>query len=118
MSDTWPRSEPTADEMIRYAAGRALWLDAVGMRLAGDADKRPQHIAAIAEKIGLHDTVALLKVLQEVAPDRADAAAADIWLAAEAGDSYGERLWAWASDAGLDADAITAEGRGDTPHER
>lgn len=113
----WPTEPPTAAELIRYSAGRGYWL--MG-RTWGLMDwehaegstplSMAQHMAWSVEMIHHHDTVLLLQLLAKHDQQAADDAAVRIWTAADAGDSYGEWLWQWAKEAGLDPDAIYANG--------
>lgn len=105
----WPTAEPKADEMIRYfvaeglrARDRLMQPSAPGLT---DLDR-----ALIARLQRAHDVVMLLRTLRELDAGEADAAARCIWSAAVAGDSYGELLWEWAVDAGLDPADYTTGG--------
>lgn len=55
---------------------------------------------------GAHDRIVLLGTLLELDQEVADQVARQIWLAADAGDSYGEHLYDAAFRYGLDADGI------------
>ena len=113
----WPKQPPTAEEFIRYCAARGLWMSgrSWGLVDAGcfDSDDellRMKHLSAAVQMIHHHDTVLLLQTLRDLDPQVADEMADRLWRAADAGDSYGEWLWQWTSEASLDADAVHAEG--------
>ena len=59
-----------------------------------------------SEMIAGHDRYLLLEAIRELDPAKADEIAERIIVAAEAGDSYGEWLWQWATELGLDADRL------------
>lgn len=117
----WPKNDPTADEMIRYAAAWACWLGghAWGYIDAGAFDTDDptkvstflRYSQASSRMIHMHDLVVLLKAIKEVDPAAADEAAAQVWLAADAGDSYGEWTWQWAKELGLDPDGLYKDGK-------
>ena len=115
----WPKQPPTADELIRYATGRSMWLNGVGwayveagMFESDDPTLREWHLNATTQMIHLHDIVLLLREMKVMDAQRADRAAEWIWRAADAGDSYGEWLWQWASEAGHeDPDALYEAGK-------
>lgn len=58
-----------------------------------------------------HDLYLALDALRQIDPTKADEVADRIILAAVAGDSYGEWLWEWADEHGLDADDIAEASR-------
>lgn len=115
----WPKVEPTADELIRYAVGRAMWLGGcasayvdAGMFERDDETLRHWHLNAVTQMIHLHDITLLLREMKVMDGPRADRAAAWLWTAASAGDSYGEWLWQWAGEAGHeDPDALYEAGK-------
>lgn len=113
----WPKSEPDAAEIIRYAVGRGLEVHAMAWGIldeqgpAEGAFLRKDYMALTVQMIHLHDIVMLLKALQRLDAAEADRVAGAIWCAADAGDSYGEWLWEWGAECGLDPDAIDARGR-------
>ena len=118
----WPRSAPSADELIRYSICRGLWCYAASWRAIDDGafDDRDSEAASrysllTHQMIHNHDTVVSLKAMQQVDPRLADDLAARLWTAADAGDSYGEWLWQWAEEAGLDAEAIHQAGTNSAP---
>jgi hypothetical protein len=49
-----------------------------------------------------------LRELHAQSPDAAREAAYKLWLAYEAGDGFGEWLWHWCQEDGLDPDEIVA----------
>lgn len=104
----WPKTEPTATDLLDYLAGRGTWCNAAmwpAMKVDRDLSDRLMH-----QVISAHDGYLLLDALNEIDADKANEVAALIWQAAEAGDSYGECLWEWAEKRGLDPDAITEDG--------
>jgi len=54
------------------------------------------------------DVAFLLRQLHALSPDAAREAAYKLWLAYEAGDGFGEWLWHWCQEDGLDPDEIVA----------
>lgn len=112
----WPKEPPTADELIRYAVARACWLNGAGWAYVeagafeSDGQLRDWHMNSATQMIHLHDIALLLREMKVMDGPRADRAAEWIWRAADAGDSYGEWLWQWASEAGLDPDALYEAG--------
>lgn len=119
----WPKHAPTADELIRYAVGRAMWLGGcasayvdAGMFERDDETLRHWHLNAVTQMIHLHDIALLLREMKVMDGPRADRAAEWIWTAAEAGDSYGEWLWQWASESGLAPGVIHEAGQAAANH--
>jgi len=87
----WPKHAPTADELIRYAVGRAMWLGGcasayvdAGMFERDDETLRHWHLNAVTQMIHLHDIALLLREMKVMDGPRADRAAEWIWTAAEA----------------------------------
>lgn len=117
----WPTRTPTADEMIRYTLSAGLSASAVAVdvhRTFTDAAADLAYQILVSQRIiCAHDTYLLLTALAEVAPERADELAAQMWHAAEAGDSYGEWLYQWAVEAGLDAEAICRRAKASLPED-
>lgn len=112
----WPKTPPTADDMIRYCAALGLYQSAQAVDLVGVTRGQGALGAArlrlnAEQVIANFDRIRLLRALTAVDPEMADAEASNMWLAAQAGDSYGEMLWEWADEAGLDADAICEAAR-------
>lgn len=110
---SWPKSEPTAGEMIRWALGEANFHLGVTWGLIRWKPGEPGFNTYMHEVVRMqlhHDVAALLRALREVDPTKADEMARFVWGAADAGDSYGEWLYQWMTEEGLDADAIHAEG--------
>lgn len=115
----WPKTEPDAETMIRYAVGRGAWLNGLawGYIEAGafDGDEgdpvRLRYLASTVQMIHLHDVAMALKALRALDADVADGVARNMWRSADAGDGYGEWLWEWAAEAGLDGDALYEAGK-------
>lgn len=103
----WPTNPPTCAEMMTYCAGRAQRAYVLRERYIGtDPDL---HMALIMEMIADHDRYLLLDALNARDPRRADELARAMWMAADAGDSYGEWIYDWCKAEGLDPEAIRAE---------
>lgn len=114
----WPSTKPTAADLIHYAVGWGNWLNGLawghidGGAFEPDAgEKLLRYSKASSQMQHMFDMALLLKALVEHAPGQADAVAAELWSAADAGDSYGEWLWEWARAEGLDGDALYADGK-------
>lgn len=112
----WPKTPPTADEMIRYCAALGLYQSAQAVDLVGVTRGQGALGAArlrlnAEQMIANYDRIRLLRALVALAPAAADAEASNMWLAAEGGDSYGECLWEWADEYGLEADRICEASR-------
>jgi hypothetical protein len=111
----WPTKVPSAADLLTYYAGRGLWLGAAAW---GFIPAKPgshgftRYMAITIEMIDCHDKYLLLRTLADLDPMKADELAEQMWRAADAGDSYGELLWEWAEDRGLEAEAIHAHGKG------
>lgn len=113
----WPTEEPDAATLIRYAVGDGLFflglmnfhVKAV-IRSGDDQLTMMRYISAVGRVQSACDMVLALKAIVAVDPAAADELAAGMWGAAESGDVYGELLWEWATQTGLDPDAIRAAG--------
>lgn len=90
--------------MMRYCLGEAQHFYAMRERYISTDPGR--HMACIVTMIAAHDRYVLLRALHGLSVEVADQAAHDIWLAAEAGDSYGEWVWQWCEEEGLDPGTI------------
>lgn len=101
----WQGETPTMADVVRFWAGLGTAQASISVDLVHD----PRWRLNCETVQHAHDVVFLLAELAAVDLGRAERAAHRIWLAAEAGDSYGEWLWQWATEAGLDADRITDE---------
>lgn len=114
----WPTSKPTAAELIHYAVEWGSWLNGLawgyveaGAFNEGEVEKLLRYSKASSQMQHMFDMALLLKALVEHAPAQANEAAGELWSAADAGDSYGEWLWEWARDEGLDGDALYDDGK-------
>lgn len=113
----WPKTEPNADTMLTWLAGEYLHRYVQSFEYHGIhwKDHDPSWMLTLnlmtLGVVSLHDTYCSLKRLREISPISANATAAMMWLAAEAGDSYGEWAWQWAIEEGLDPDVIADEAK-------
>lgn len=111
----WPKSEPGAVGLMRYAAAEGMWLLGRSRGLSSikpyDTDTARMHMTAIVMMQHWHDVHVALHALRDLDQAKADEVANFVWVAAEAGDSYGEWLWSWSTKAGDDPDAIYEAGR-------
>lgn len=120
LRDLWPTAKPDAAAMIRYYSAEGVYSSARSWALieAGafkmEAESDPvlvlRHSVATHRLIHAHDVVFALRTVQASDPTAADALAARLWSAADAGDSYGEWLWQWAEEAGIDVEHFNAAG--------
>lgn len=114
---TWPTTEPDAETLIRYWLGVGLHASAQSVDLSGRhvrSGSREDSLVVWSNAllvIAAFDRVLLLRRLIDIDRAAADEMARSMWLAAQAGGSYGELLWEWADQAGLDADAICEAAR-------
>lgn len=107
MKPQFPSSAPTADQWIEYAVTDGLFAEGLHSALMDAGASDPQHPLfgryheTLLRIIHDFDTVKSIRAVQALDPAAADALAADVWLAAWAGDSYGEWLWEWGEGLGL-----------------
>lgn len=115
----WPRTaaEATADAMIRFHAAQGLYASTRSLRLVHDRTElgMTRWFLNFEQLAGAFDRVRALRVVKAAAAGVADDVARDWWLAADAGDSYGEMLYDWAKAAGLDVQSIAPNGPITTP---
>lgn len=97
----YPRSvdDVTADSLGRYLAVQA-W--------AHHTHRPTDREQTAAETADLFGLAWLLRTLKVVAPETADEAAKDLWLAWEDGGAVREWLWTWLIGAGIDPEEVTA----------
>jgi hypothetical protein len=102
-----------AETLLRHAAARGCALASIGVDMVGDTTPEGmlRHILNCVRTQSSFDTVVLLRALRELDPSKADEVAQELILAAEAGDSYGEWLWQWCDEMGMDADRLCDEQR-------
>jgi hypothetical protein len=102
----WPttESEVTVDGMLRVigAEMQFAWLRKQkamddGEPLSGDLYMA--RTESIISGIGL---MAAIRSLRDADPAKAEAFVRDYWLMCDSGDSFGELLWEYTNDAGLD----------------
>jgi len=106
----YPRS---VDEVTAYSLGRHLavqaWVQRTHRRTATSGTDWEW---STSEIVNLFAIVWLLRALQAVAPETADEAAKDLWLAWEDGGAVREWLWSWLTAAGIDPGQVTAVASG------
>lgn len=102
----YPRS---VDEVTAYSLGRHLavqaWVQRTHRRTATSGTDWEW---STSEIVNLFAIVWLLRALQAVAPETADEAAKDLWLAWEDGGALGEWLHAWLVGFGIDPARVDA----------
>ena len=64
------------------------------------------HAMTMAGAVQSYTIVHLLRTLQEIAPDKADEVAKDVWNAWEDGGAIGEWLYEWLTEYGIDPAAV------------
>lgn len=102
----YPRRE---SEVTAESLARSLLVQAQANRHRMIRGRAPGDAVAGANRlVDVYGVVKLLKVLQTVAPDAADAVARDLWSDWHDGAAVGEWLHAWLSGAGIDPDAVNA----------
>lgn len=106
----WPRTEDeaTADSLGRFLVVQA-WAHRTHRRTATSDTDREWATSEIVNSFGI---AWALRALQSVAPDTADEAARDLWLAWEDGAAVEEWLWSWLTGFGIDpagVDAVAGE---------
>jgi len=109
---------------MRWLASEGLYCQARSIDLLPHDPTDHLSVMRYQENLGRfqygHDLYLALGALRRIDPQAADEVADRIILAALAGDSYGEWLWQWAGECGLDADGICAASRNelrrDAPH--
>lgn len=106
-----PDAERTAEATMRYEAVNGLVGSVRSHTLIRDTSQLGMARLTLnsAAMIASHDRYLLLAKLRELDPAAADELADRIILAAEAGDSYGEWLWQWCTEMGVDAERVCAE---------
>jgi len=107
-----------AEAVLRWLASDGCAAAAAGLDLLPPMDGDERDEAAMARYMQnvyrvmwCHDLYLAISTLREVDPVKADEVADRTVLAAVAGDGYGEWLWQWADERGLDADAICDQAR-------
>jgi len=93
----------TAQAWIRRAAAYGA-IHAVATFDGPDKDYK----ANLREAVNCYEVARLLRALVEHAPEHADEVARDITSALDDG-AIGETLWEWATDAGVDMDALMGD---------
>jgi len=107
----WPTSEDevTVDGMLRIVGAdtQRAWLRKQQL-MDGDRDfmKSELYHALTTEIIGAVGLMSCLRFLRIADPAQAEAFARDYWSMCDAGDSFGELLWEFTEEAGLDPDLI------------
>lgn len=103
----WPTTtaEVTVDLMLRIVGADTQRTFLRKMRLcSGDPEfmKSPLYHAMTQDLITGVGFMACLRALRKVSEAEAQKFAVDYWLMCDAGDSFGELLWDFTWDAGLD----------------
>ncbi len=84
------------DTQIQY---RQKWAEMDKSKEHLGSDHHQSQTLAVISGVGL---MACIRALRDVDPSRAEIFVRDYWNMCEAGDSFGELLWDFAQDAGLD----------------
>lgn len=121
-----PQIENTAENLLRYWAAVGTATASVSIDLVPprddegntDPEDEQRFLLNCWQTITAHDEHLLLSALREADPAKADEIADRLIVSAEAGDSYGEWLWQWATESGLDAQAIDDEARANLTAQR
>jgi len=105
-------ADPTPDEAYReilrnFEATGLMYQAAAMSLLPSRGDFRP-YFDSFKSMSHSYDMAFLLRELHAQSPDAAREAAYKLWLAYEAGDGFGEWLWHWCQEDGLDPDEIVA----------
>ena len=111
----------TAENVLRWIAVDGLATDVEKVRhlpFRGDAYfevKQLRWAVAFYRMTGAFNLHLALTALRERDPAAADEVADLIVTAYEDGDSYGEWLWQWTTEHGIDADRVIGEAKADQP---
>jgi hypothetical protein len=99
----WPtKVEDVNADLVLRILGRDTqikWLLKWKELEAGERDKHSMLLECVVSSVGL---MACIRALKEVDPFKADTFVKDYWEMCEAGDSFGELLWEFTEEAGLD----------------
>lgn len=121
MTDTptpWPTERPDAETMRRIAADELVYAVAYQFATCGRGNWVASERLGLSERIiAAHDRYALLTALIAADPAEADRVAGLMWLAADAGDAYGELAIAAGEAVGLDVEAISKTAKRDADAE-
>lgn len=113
--DANPEGPWDAASVLRWLASDGVAATAISIDLLPAKGAEPRewerYMANVYRIMHAHDLFLALSALVELDPAKADETANRIVLAAVCGDSYGEWLWDWAVDHGLDAAAISTQER-------
>ena len=102
-----------AETLMRWLASEGVAASSVGIVLIpasggwDNDDERLRYMNNCYKMQFSHDLYLLLEALREVDPAKADECADRCVDAAICGDGYGEWTWQWATEMGLDPDAIS-----------
>lgn len=119
----WPFDVPpvTLDSTLRYVLAHGVVEASMSIDLLPPfgADRSTSEYAAAQQVYltnfysfsGAFNLVLALKALAELSPAKAEEVAQHVMVAYAAGDSYGEWLWQWATEQGLDPEKLVAEHR-------
>ena len=118
----WPEPVLTADLIIKdYLAdtltATKFFEEATHLGMNFDVkDSAPEAQVArwrrnayLYNMVGTQGTVALLVIIQELAPGVADKLLREWWERMESGDTISEFVWEWATKRGMDPEKIQAE---------
>lgn len=109
----WPlnEAEVTVDGMLRIIGCEMqhAWLRKWQAITNGEpmgGDLYMARTESIISGIGL---MAAIRALRDADPAKAEAFVKDYWLMCDCGDSFGELLWEYLSDAGLDPSLVSID---------
>jgi hypothetical protein len=111
----WPTDETgmSVDLMLRIVGADTQRLYLEKWRLV-DTDEEfmrsPLYHAMTQALIGAVGLMHCLRMLREADPERADRFAREYWGMCDSGDSFGEMLWEFTEEAGLDPELIKLAG--------
>lgn len=111
----WPKTEDdvTVDGMLRCIGVDAQITYLEKWRLLGSTrpkDRTPEqlrlHHLAVLHEINAIGLMGAIRALRKVSPAAADEFARDHWLMCDDGSAFGELLWEWLAEAGVDPKLI------------
>lgn len=116
----WPKSEDevTVDGMLRHLGyqGQHLHLrhyELVATNRTHDGKEflgSKSHMIIIQAELSIVGLMGAIRALNAVSAEAALKFARDHWAMCDAGDTTGELLWDWLTEAGLDPNLITPQG--------
>jgi hypothetical protein len=106
----WPNKADgmSVDLMLRVigADTQRLWLKKMADMEKHGPQNTPLYHAQTQAIIGAVGLMACIRELRAVSPERAEAFVRDYWGMCDGGDSFGELLWDFTSEAGLDPELV------------